>query len=90
MGRVVSERGPAWPESHRRRELYHTHYYNPTLEPNRVVPNKIRIRRFAARIKTANVRPPHAPSQYIRSCALLPYRVPGECLAARLKRCSLR
>ena len=25
MGRVVSERGPAWPESHRRRELYHTH-----------------------------------------------------------------
>ena len=22
---TLSERGPAWPESHRRRELYHTH-----------------------------------------------------------------
>ena len=25
VGRVVSERGPAWPDSHPRRELYHIH-----------------------------------------------------------------
>ena len=57
MGRVVSERGSAWPESHRRRELYHTHTpaSNHDLSRSYTIPHRTRFMHVLSAPRTEGV-----------------------------------